>query len=253
MHRLARTVLAAALAATILLAAPPAPVGAAGPDPCPEPNDEFQAGCRLADGGEAVGYLFHPKDVDAYRIEALDFNVGARLELAEMPHPYQFILADWNGAQLAASAPEGGREVIDATLGPPGTYYVFVGTQFGDASDERPYRLTARLTYPAGSAPHLVYSREFREGASFVGSTERGDYAEEGGKKVITMKVPRHAPGAAGGLERLGDGPERLHPGGRRPRDPRRLGRLHHQVPPSRRPELLSPDGQRPRRPGVTE
>lgn len=138
-------------------------VRAQGTDPCPEPNNTFQAACYLGTGSDALGFLSGAEDVDAYRFEALDFGVQARLELAEMPAPYRLHLADWNGRVVAASADQGGPAVLEYTLGPPGSYYLFVDAATGEASDTAPYRLTTKLTY-AGAVPTAIYANEFRSG-----------------------------------------------------------------------------------------
>ena len=145
--------------AEILVTGPAA--WAKGADPCPEPNDTFQAACYLGPGSDALGFISAPSDVDAYRFEALDFGVKARLELADMPGPYRLNLADWNGRIVAESSDQGGVPVLEYTLGPPGSYYVFVDSGQGAASDTVPYRLTTELTY-ARAIPTAQYAEEFR-------------------------------------------------------------------------------------------
>ena len=186
----ARVILVVALIA--VAAAPlaiPTAARARGEDSCNEPNDARQQACLIAPGDVASGFLFHAGDVDAFRIQALDFNVDARLELTEMPHPYRVWIEDWNGRELARS-PDDGPAVSDLTLGPPGTYYLFVDSRDGDFSDDQAYRLTSRLTYP-GPVPRLVYSREFRPGESrpFTDPTGLADYGDAGGQYTIAMKV----------------------------------------------------------------
>src|SRR5688572_19489706 len=98
--RLARVAAAAVLAvlptlvpptSTLALAAgashaSPAVLGpAAQGDPCPEPNDTFQAACYLGPSSDARGFLSAPNDVDAYRIEVLDFNTDVHVEMPSMP------------------------------------------------------------------------------------------------------------------------------------------------------------------------
>ncbi len=136
-------------------------VRAQGADPCPEPNNTFQAACYLGTGSDALGFLSGAEDVDAYRFEALDFGVQARLELAEMPAPYRLHLADWNGRVVAESTQQGGASVLEYTLGPPGSYYLFVDSATGETSASAPYRLTTNLTY-ARAVPTVLYANEFR-------------------------------------------------------------------------------------------
>src|SRR5690349_18292796 len=95
---------------------------AAGADPCPEPNDQFQQACLLLPDRPAIGYISQPSDVDAYRLTALDFQTQAHLELVDTALPYQIELADWNGQVVQTSS----NGVLDATLGPPGVYYAFI-------------------------------------------------------------------------------------------------------------------------------
>lgn len=148
---------------------------AKGADPCPEPNGSYQAACYLGTGSDALGFISAPDDTDAYRFEVLDFGVRARLELADMPAPYRLHLADWNGKVIAESA-GGGTAALEHTLGPPGSYYVFVDSATGEASDTAPYRLTTKLTY-AGAVPKAVYANEFRSGQKGLCTI---DYVREG-------------------------------------------------------------------------
>ncbi len=66
-RRLAQIVLGCMLALSGWLFAMPAwPLHARGADPCPEPNDRFRQACLLPPDSDAVGYLFHPNDFDAF-------------------------------------------------------------------------------------------------------------------------------------------------------------------------------------------
>ena len=51
--------------------------------------------------------------------------------------------------------------MLEHTLGPPGSYYLFVDSATGEASDTAPYRLTTKLTY-ARAVPTALYANEFR-------------------------------------------------------------------------------------------
>ena len=141
------------------------PVATAAENPCPEPNDEFQEACFLGLDSEALGFISGATDVDAYRIEAFDSNVQARIELAESPAVYAFVLGDWNGNELATSTPLGNGAVIDTVLSMPGSYYLFVQSRNGTFSASTPYRLGITLTHPYADAlkPRLRFSQEFRE------------------------------------------------------------------------------------------
>jgi hypothetical protein len=138
---------------------------AAGDDPCPEPNDEFQWACFLGVDNDAFGYISAADDVDAYRIEAFDTNVQAHIAITDAPAAYAFVLGNWAGEPIATSAANGSETAIDATLPLPGSYYVFVQSPGGDFSPTAPYRLGLKLTYANGDAarPRLRYSTEFRD------------------------------------------------------------------------------------------
>ena len=99
--RFARVTAAAVLAILPTLIPPTStPAAAAGPglgspavfgptaqggDPCPEPNDSFQSACYLGPSSDARGFISTPNDVDAYRIEVLDFNTDIHVEMPSMP------------------------------------------------------------------------------------------------------------------------------------------------------------------------
>jgi hypothetical protein len=160
------------------------PVQAKGADLCPEPNDQFQQACALEPGKEATGYLFHAGDYDAYRIVALDFRAGIRLELLDAPHPYQIELTDWNGRAIASST----ERVLDATVSQPGTYYAFVWSPGGGSSDDLPYRLAARLTYPSGVTPQVLVSNDFGGVADRQEDTRWATYVWTAGRLTVTAK-----------------------------------------------------------------
>lgn len=181
---------ALALLALAVVGVPPARPVAAGEDVCPEPNDQFQVACYLGGDSDALGFISRADDVDAYRIEVLDFGVTLRAEIADMPFPYRLHLADWRGQVIGESADEGGRQVISAKLGPPGSYYLFVDSRFGQFSDGAPYRVLRELTYAVG-VPAVMYSTEFRrpgDAEEFTGTNEWGNYYTEGGRYHIDMR-----------------------------------------------------------------
>lgn len=169
-----------------------APAAAQG-DPCPEPNDSFQEACYLGPGADAQGFISHPGDIDAYRIEVLDFNTDVHVEMPSMPAAYKAELANWNGDIIASSssAPNG-AEVIDTTVGVPGAYYIFVHSAAGGFSPNRAYVLFRALTYPGSKIPDILFTSEFREGArsAVTGDTDLATYSEVGGRYTIAMKVP---------------------------------------------------------------
>ncbi|MDP8924114.1 MAG: hypothetical protein M3O34_14700 [Chloroflexota bacterium] len=165
---------------------------APGDDVCPEPNDDRQAACYLGPNAEAQAFSSSPDDVDAYRIEVLDLNVGVRVELAERPRPYTIELVDWNGGLLARSKPtSSGSELIQTTVRLPGAYWVLVLSPAGEFSDVEPYVIYRALTYPGQRIPQILYSSEFREGQAtgFAGSTAVAEHSEMAGRHVIAMKV----------------------------------------------------------------
>jgi hypothetical protein len=172
---------------TALLVAPFAPLvptAQAADDPCPESNDTFQAACFLGQDDDAIGYLSGPDDVDAYRIEVLDFNATARIRLVDRPLPYTIELADWNG-QVIASGPNG---TIEKKLTMPGAYYIFVHPSDGRASATAAYRLSRELQYPSGKTPDILYSNELRFGAEPEAKVDTGaEYSSDGGRYTIKM------------------------------------------------------------------
>lgn len=179
---------AVALVATALLLVPLTPTvpptAYAAQDPCPESNDTFQAACFLGQDDDAIGYLSSPDDVDAYRIEVLDFNALARIRLVDRPLPYRIELADWNG-KVIASGPNG---TIETTLTQPGAYYIFVHPADGRASATAAYRLSRELQYRSGKTPDILYSNELRFGAEPEARIDTGaEYSSEGGRFTIKM------------------------------------------------------------------
>jgi hypothetical protein len=166
---------------------------AQGQDVCPEPNDTFQVACYLGPGSDAQGFISTANDVDAYRIEVLDFNTDVHIEMPSMPAAYKIEFANWNGDIIASSGGNGsGGEVIDTTVDIPGAYYIFVHSASGGASPNRPYQLFRALTYPGSSIPDILFTSEFRQGAkeAVEGETQYAVHAEDGGRYTITMKVP---------------------------------------------------------------
>ena len=161
-------------------------------DPCPEPNDTFQAACYLGPSSDAQGFISTPSDVDAYRIEVLDFNTDVHVEMPSMPAPYKAELANWNGDIIATSSPAGGGEVIDTTVDLPGAYYIFIHSAAGGFNPNRPYQLFRALTYPGASIPDILFTSEFRQGSkeAVEGETEFATHAEDGGRYTISMKLP---------------------------------------------------------------
>ncbi|MGE3907913.1 MAG: hypothetical protein AB7K36_01085 [Chloroflexota bacterium] len=162
-------------------------------DPCPEPNDSFQDACYLGPSSDAVGYISAANDVDAYRIEVLDFNTDVHVEMPSMPAAYKLYLANWNGDEIAQSTggPNGGQ-IIDTTVDVPGAYYIFVYSAGGGFSAGRPYQLFRALTYPGSKIPDILFTSEFREGSkqATTGDTDFATHSEEGGRYTIAMKVP---------------------------------------------------------------
>lgn len=162
-------------------------------DPCPEPNDTFQNACYLGPNSDAQGFISSANDVDAYRIEVLDFNTDVHVEMPSMPAAYALYLANWNGDEIATSKPNGsGGAVIDATVDIPGAYYIFVHSASGASSANRPYQLFRALAYPGSKIPDILFTSEFREGSkqATTGDTEFATHSETGGRYVIAMKVP---------------------------------------------------------------
>ena len=161
----------------------------AGEDVCPEPNNEFQNACNLGTGSDALGFISAPDDNDVYRIVAQDSDARVRVELSDRPFPYRLVLANWNGETMAVSEAGG---ALDATLGPPGTYYVSVDSPTGQSSDGQPYRIGVGFTYPSASVPRVVRGAEFREAEAdgVVASTDTADHVRSGGRYTIAMKVP---------------------------------------------------------------
>ena len=141
----------------------------------------------------AQGFISSGNDVDAYRIEVLDFNTDVHVEMPQMPAAYALYLANWNGDEIATSTPNGsGGAVIDATVDIPGAYYIFVHSTSGASSAGRPYQLFRALAYPGSKIPDILFTSEFREGSkqATTGDTEFATHSESGGRYVIAMKVP---------------------------------------------------------------
>lgn len=190
--RVLRAAVAAAFAVIPLLTPTAATPAAFAQDPCPEPNDTFQAACYLGPNSDAQGFISSANDVDAYRIEVLDFNTDIHVELGNMPAPYKAELANWNGRVISSSTGgPGGTQIIDTTLDIPGAYYIFVHSANGQFNAGRPYTLFRALTYPGASIPDILYTSEFRQGSkqAVEGETEFATHSEDGGKYTIAMKV----------------------------------------------------------------
>jgi hypothetical protein len=173
------------LIAAVGIAAVFGPGGAAttrAQDACPEPNNSFQAACYLGPGAPADGFIQQAGDVDAFRIEVLDFSVDIHVELEQRPFPYRIELADWNGDEIVTSM----DGVIDTTLDMPGFYYIFVDSPTGQFSAGH-YR---QLTYPGSKIPDILFSYEFRAGTpATTGENEIATYSNPEGKYTIAMKV----------------------------------------------------------------
>jgi len=167
---------------------------ALGQDVCPEPNDTFQAACYLGPNSDANGFISSPNDVDAYRIEVLDFNTDVHAEM-QMPFPYKMELANWNGDVIASSTTGQGAETLDKTVPIPGSYYIFVHSGNGQFSDARPYNIFRSLSYPGSKIPDIIFSSEFRQGSqeAVEGETQYAVHTEDGGKYTIAMKIPGSA------------------------------------------------------------
>jgi hypothetical protein len=192
----ARVTAAAVLAILPTLVPPTSTMAsAAGPaeqgqDACPEPNDTFQAACYLGPSSDPLGYLSTPNDVDAYRIEVLDFNTEVHVEMPMMPAPYKIELANWNGDIIASSPPAGAGQAIDTTVDIPGAYYIFVHSESGGFSASRPYQIFRALTYPGSKIPDIIDYADFRAGSAtlFTGDHEHANFQESDGRYTIAMK-----------------------------------------------------------------
>jgi hypothetical protein len=177
-----------------VLSQPAHALPALGQDVCPEPNDTFQAACYLGPGADANGFISNANDIDAYRIEVLDFNTDVHVEL-KMPAAYKVELANWNGDVIASSSAGQDGQVIDTTVPIPGSYYMFVHSANGQSSDSQPYTIGRSLAYPGSKIPDVLFSSEFRQGAqdAIEGDTQYATHSEDGGRYTIAMKVPGEA------------------------------------------------------------
>ena len=191
--------------------------------PCPEPNDTFQAACYLGPSSDALGFISTPNDVDAYRIEVLDFNTDVHVEMPSMPAPYKIELANWNGDIIASSSPARRRprsSTRPSTSRAPTTSSSTPPS--GGFSPNRPYQIFRALTYPGASIPDIIDHGEFRPGSRTL--FERRDrvrhvHAEGDGRYTISMKIAGTPDGPSQAWSTgLGDRPHRLHADGRCPR-----------------------------------
>lgn len=170
----------------------PAPAAAKGEDVCPEANDTFQAACYLGTGSDALGFISHPNDIDAYRFEVYDYGATVRVSLPDRPAPYRLNVADWNGEVIAS-----GEAAVQAVAPLPGSYYVFVDSGGAAFSDSEPYRITYAVAYRTQPPPARIYASEYRGGpADFFGesgtntySDELGEYTIDGGRITLRMTV----------------------------------------------------------------
>jgi hypothetical protein len=184
----------------LVLASPYPPARALAEDVCPEPNDEFQRACYLGTASDALGFIERPEDVDAYRIETLDDNVTAHIEIADAPGAYAFIVGDWNAQPVGQSSPSATGAAVDVALPVAGTYFIFVQSPDGTFSPTTPYRLGITLTYPYpdGSKPQVKYAESFRD-PEYPGwlkqlppapSGKDADFIEIGGRYMISVNKP---------------------------------------------------------------
>jgi hypothetical protein len=162
-------------------------------DPCPEPNDAFQAACRLPAATDTLGTVGHADDVDAYRFEVVDFDTMARVVLADLPAPYEAYIADWRGDLIASSVPTGDRsELAQAALKMPGSYYVFVRSKTGQFDAGQRYRLSLDVDYGGRPARQALYSQDVAPDEDRHGTSPDGnvDFARSGGRFTMGIKKP---------------------------------------------------------------
>ena len=162
-------------------------------DPCSEPNDTFQAACRLLAATDTLGIIGHSDDADAYRFEVLDFDTTARVTLADLPAPYEAYIADWRGDLIASSVPTGdGSELAQAALKMPGSYYVFVRSRTGQFDASRPYHVSLDVDYGGRPARRALYSQDIAPGEDRHGTSPDGnvDFARSGGRFTMSIKKP---------------------------------------------------------------
>ena len=178
-----------AVSVPLVVALPRAP-GVAAQEACPEPNNEFQQACELRPGTPVGGVLGTDGDVDAYRLEAVNFHARLHLELTGGRLDHRISLVNWNGEVLASSE-TGGPATLDHAVGPPGAYYVFVDSVTGLGEPTAPYRLSLETTYPAGDTLRTLYSSAFATGGSQGCTASRGAApvacTEEGGRFTIEL------------------------------------------------------------------
>ena len=142
---------------------------------CPEPNNEFQQACELRTGTPAQGVLSTDGDIDAYRVEALDFHARVHLELSGGRPDHRISLVNWNGEVLASAVQAPAAQTspirLDHAVGPPGAYYVFVDAVTGLGEPSAPYRLSLSMEYPAGRTPRVLFASAFSAGDTTTACT----------------------------------------------------------------------------------
>ncbi len=167
---------------------------------CPEPNARSPRACPLS--GPVAASLSGPDDQDAYRFDALDVGVRARIELSEAARGLRLELLDWGGRVIAEASEQAGAALIDVPLAMPGTYFATVSGSAGA------YRLGLDLTYP-GPTPRVLLSREMVLDDAPGAGGESATTLANGQYTVQTLRGG--SPGAGVAVARaltLADGPE---------------------------------------------
>ena len=134
----------------------PVRLGAAAPDPCPEPNSTIDRACFLGPGGPASGYLEAADDVDTY---VLELPAASALEatLSAPTDDYAIRLLGPEGAARAVAQGSGTTKQLRQDGLSAGKYYLSVFSPGGVVSAADPYVLTlsfapsAVLTIPTGA------------------------------------------------------------------------------------------------------
>lgn len=129
---------------------------------CPEPNDTRQSAC-FVELGAVEGVLERTDDADVYRVDSLDFGVGAQLRLA-FDGPTEasatLRLLGWGDRVLGEASAADGVAELRATLPAPGAYYVAVQAA-GPLTAPATYRLNLDLNGQA-AVPSVLYRNGFR-------------------------------------------------------------------------------------------